>query len=89
MNVILQVMSECVARKHFTPVLALKMACFSSVSLMNLGEVEHRRRNRGRAGHRGHVPPKFSNVIYKLLTTLCVVTNCAPPPNQKVFSMPL
>ena len=46
----------------------------------------HRRRNwgggggGGGGGHRGHVPPpKFHNLLYKLLTTLCVVSDCDPP----------
>ena len=34
-------------------------------------------------------PPKFHELLYKLLTTLCVVSDCAPPPNQKVFPTPL
>ena len=44
--------------------------------------VYHRRRNRGGGGgHRGHVPPPpmFHKLLYKLLTTLCVVSDCAPP----------
>ena len=32
--------------------------------------------------------PIFHKLLYKLLTTLCVVLDCAPP-NQKVFPMPL
>ena len=28
-------------------------------------------------------------LLYKFLTTLCVVSDCAPPPNQKVFPTPL
>ena len=35
-------------------------------------------------------PPMFHKLLYKLLTTLCVVSNCAPPPPiQKVFPTPL
>ena len=34
-------------------------------------------------------PPSFHKLLYKLLTTLCVVSNCAPPPNQKVFPTPM
>ena len=45
----------------------------------------HRHRNHG--GTRGMCPsPKFS---YKLLTTLCVVSNCSHALNQKVFSTPM
>ena len=32
----------------------------------------------GGGGHRGHVPPVFYKLLYKLLTTLCVVSDCAP-----------
>ena len=33
-------------------------------------------------------PPMFHKLLYKLLTALCVVSDCAPP-NQKVFPTPL
>ena len=46
----------------------------------------HRRRNRGGTG--GMCPPIFHKLLYKLLTTLYVVSDCAPP-NQKVFPTPL
>ena len=38
----------------------------------------HRRRNRGGTGGMCP-PPKFDKLLYKLLTTLCVVSDCAPP----------
>ena len=45
----------------------------------------HRRRKpRG-----GHVPPSFHKLLYKLLTTLYLASNSAPPPIQKVFPTPL
>ena len=40
-------------------------------------------------GTGGMCPPKFRKLLYKLLTTLCGVADCAAPPNQKVFSTPL
>ena len=40
-------------------------------------------------GTGGMCPPKFHKLLYKLLTTLCVVSDCVCPPNQKVFPMPL
>ena len=39
-------------------------------------------------GTRGMYPPKFHKLLYKLLTTLCVVSDCVCPPNQKVFPTP-
>ena len=41
---------------------------------------QHRRRNRG------HVPPPpmFHKLLYKLLTTLCVVSDCAPPQSKSL-----
>ena len=36
----------------------------------------YRRRNQGGTG--GMCPPKFHKLLYKLLTTLYVVSNCAP-----------
>ena len=39
--------------------------------------VYQRRRNRGGTG--GMCPPKFHKLLYKLFTTLCVVSDCAPP----------
>ena len=63
-----------------------------SVGLGVAGEGRvHRRRNRGGGGGGGTggmCPPKFHKLLYKLLTTLCVVSDCAPP-NQKVFPTPL
>ena len=41
----------------------------------------HRRKNQGGTG--GMCPPKFHKLLYKLLTTLCVVSDCAPPPPIK------
>ena len=35
-----------------------------------------------------YAPPSFHKLLYKLLTTLCVVINCASP-NQKPFPTPL
>ena len=37
----------------------------------------------GGGGTGGMCPPKFHKLLYKLLTTLCVVSDCAPP--IKVF----
>ena len=42
----------------------------------------HRRRNQGGTG--GMCPPKFHKLLYKLLTTLCVVINCAPPQSKSL-----
>ena len=33
----------------------------------------------GTGGTGGMCPPKFHKLLYKLLTTLCVVSDCAPP----------
>ena len=38
---------------------------------------------RGGEGTRGMCPPMFHKLLYKLLTTLCVVSDCAPPPPIK------
>ena len=32
-------------------------------------------------------PPKFHKLLYKLLTTLCVVSDCAPPPPPQSKSL--
>ena len=43
-------------------------------------------------GGAGAVLPQVFITLYKLLTTICVVSNCAPPPlppNQKVFPTPM
>ena len=38
-------------------------------------------------GTGGMCPPSFYKLLYKLLTTICVISNCAPrPPNQKSLS---
>ena len=42
-----------------------------------LVQVMHRHRNRGGTG--GMCPPMFHKLLYKLHTTLCVVSDCAPP----------
>ena len=38
----------------------------------------------GGGGHWGHVPPSFHKLLYKLFTTLCVVSNCAPPQSKSL-----
>ena len=50
----------------------------------------HRRRNGGGGGGApgACALPKFHELLHKLLTTLYVVSDCAPP-NQKVFPTPL
>ena len=46
------------------------------VNIAKLCTISHRRRNRGGTG--GMCPPMFHKLSYKLLTTLCVVSDCAP-----------
>ena len=45
------------------------------------GVCDHRCRKLGTGGAPGACvpPPSFHKLLYKLLTTLCVVSNCAPP----------
>ena len=47
-----------------------------------IGDPPHRRRNwgGGGGGMGGMFPPSFHELLYKLLTTLYVVSNCAPLP---------
>ena len=62
----------------------LRLNFVALACVVRIHDIKHRRRNRAGAC----APPKFHKLIYKLLTTLCVVSDCAPP-NQKVFPTPL
>ena len=62
------------------------LTCMGHRRLLHKECHNHRRRNRGGTG--GMCPPNFHRLLYKLLTTLCVIST-GPPPNQKVFSTPM
>ena len=54
-------------------------ANYANVSVMYIGV--------GTGGGTGGMcPPMFHKLLYKLFTTLCVLSDCAPPPPSKSLS---